>query len=172
MTITTPQFTLRPHRISDVSSLAKNINDPSNVRFTQHIPYPYKRHHAVSWIRKQMRERRKRHPSFIQWAIMIEGEVVGGIGLNKILRGHKAELGYWLAKKYRRQGIIKRAVKEIVNYAFKRLKLRRVFAFTLIENLPSQKVLLGNGFVREGLHRKNIVKDGKFKDTYIFGKVR
>ncbi|HCM68171.1 MAG TPA: GNAT family N-acetyltransferase [Candidatus Kerfeldbacteria bacterium] len=172
MIIKMKKFILRPHRLSDVPSLAKNINDPSNVRFTQHIPYPYKRHHAVSWVRKQMRERRKKRPSFIQWAIVIDNEVVGGIGINKIIYGHKAEIGYWLAREHRRQGVMKRAVKEIVRYAFTRLGLRRIFAFTLTNNLASQKVLLRNGFLTEGRHRKNVLKDGAFKDTYVFGKVR
>lgn len=75
----------------------KNINDPIIARNTINIPYPYKLKDAQSWINHNLKLDKKKKKNEINFAIDINGEVVGGIGLTNI-EDHKAEMGYMLLK--------------------------------------------------------------------------
>jgi RimJ/RimL family protein N-acetyltransferase len=160
-------FKLRSYKSDDTVSLIKNINNKKIYRYTTHIPYPYTLKHAKDWLKKC---RDKSRPS-INFAIDIGGEVIGGIGLSHIEKNYKAEIGYWLAEQYWNQDIITSAVKLIVRYGFKNLRLKRIYAYVLLPNQASARVLQKSGFKQEGLLRKHFSKDGKIYDVLVFGKV-
>jgi len=103
---------------------------------------------------------------------IINNQVVGCVSLDNLTKNHKAELGYWLTESYWGQGIVSEAVKQIVDHGFNKLKLKRIYAYTFTPNKASQKVLLKNGFTKEGLHKKDVLKDGKYIDIITFAKVR
>ena len=106
----------------------------------------------------------------LNFAIDINGKVVGSIGFNKIDK-HKAELGYWLGEKYWRQGIMTSAVKLLTKYAFKELGLKRIYAYIFSFNRASRRVLEKSGYKYEGRLRKNVLKDGKLIDELLFAKI-
>ena len=101
----------------------------------------------------------------------INGNVVGGIGLNNIEK-HKAEIGYWLGKEYWDKGIMTEVVKLVTNFGFKRLKLRRIYAYIFIRNKASIRILKKNGYKCEGLLKKHHLKKGKFIDVLLYAKVK
>ncbi|MFH1207449.1 MAG: GNAT family N-acetyltransferase [Patescibacteria group bacterium] len=170
--IKTKRFVLRPYRLSDAPAVARNINDYKIYRYTLHIPYPYRLSDATKWFAKTIPQYRQRSPKDIQFAIEMDREIVGCVGLSHIEPRHKAEIGYWLARRYWGQGIIPEAVKLVVNYAFKKFKLHRVYAYTFVPNRASQKVLKKNGFKREGLMRKVVKKRGRLISEYLWAKVK
>ncbi|MFA5051761.1 MAG: GNAT family protein [Patescibacteria group bacterium] len=170
--IKTKRFTLRPYRKSDALSLARNINDPLIYRYTLHIPYPYRLSDATKWFKKIIPEYRKTRPTCIHFAIEMDGEVAGCVGLSNIEPRHKTEIGYWLARRYWGQGIVPEAVKLVTAFAFKKMKLRRVYAYTFVPNKQSARVLQKDGFKREGLLVEATKKDGKLRDEYIWAKVK
>ena len=105
-------------------------------------------------------------------AIIKNRKVIGAVSLNKIIKHHRAELGYWLAEEYWQQGIVSQAVKLIVAYGFKRLKLIRIYAYVMSPNKASMKVLKNNGFKKEGILKRHSVKDDRCSDLYVFAKVK
>ena len=147
-----------------------NINNKKIYRNALNIPYPYTLKDAKDWITKNLKERRRKKPSMINFAIDINGEVVGGIGLKKV-EGHKAEIGYWLAEKYWGQGIMTQAVKLVTGFGFKKLKLKRIYARAFSFNKASKRVLEKAGYKLEGILRKNTKKDNKFIDDYLFARI-
>ena len=165
------KFILRPFKRGDESSLKENINNKKIYRNTLSIPYPYTLKDAKDWITKNLKEMKRKRPNMINFAIDINGEVVGGIGLRKI-EGHKAEIGYWLAEKYWGQGIMTKAVKLVTEFGFKKLKLKRIYAYVFSWNKASMKVLEKAGYKLEGILRKDVKKNNKFIDTFLFAKVR
>ena len=169
--IKSKKFILRPFKRGDESSLKENINSKKIYQNTLNIPYPYTLKDARDWIAKNLKEMKKRKPNMINFAIDINGEVVGGIGLNKI-EGHKAEIGYWLAEKYWGQGVMTQAVKLVTEFGFKKLKLKRIYAYVFSWNKASMKVLEKAGYKLEGILRKDVKKNNKFIDTYLFAKVK
>jgi len=107
----------------------------------------------------------------INFVIDIDGRVVGSIGFSNI-EGHKAEIGAWLAEKYWNRGIMTEAARLATKFGFEKLKLKRIYAYTFSFNKASMKVLKKNGYKFEGILRKNIKKDNKFFDDYLFAKVK
>lgn len=165
-------FILRPFRKGDEESLVRNINNEKIYRPTLRIPYPYTMNDAKKWIEEcEKNDKEKENPNAVNFAIDANGEVVGGIGLSKIVKQHKGELGYWLSENYWGKGIMTEAIKLIIEFGFKQLKLVRIYADVFPFNKASMKVLEKNGFKLEGILRKNTLKDGKYIDDYRFAKV-
>ena len=97
--------------------------------------------------------------------------MVGCVDLMHYVPRHKAEIGYWLGRRFWGKGIMSVAVREVATFAFKKLKLKRVYAYTFPANKGSARVLQKNGFHREGVLRKSVVKKGKFFNDILWAKV-
>lgn len=171
VTIKSERFILRPFKKEDAKSLAKNLNNKKIYRNTFGIPYPYTLKDAKEWIAKILKEAKKKKPTKINFAIEIDGEAVGRVGLEEI-RGHKAEISFWLAEKYWEKGIMTETVKLVTKFGFNKLKLRRIAGYVFSFNKVSMSVLEKAGYKFEGILRKQVKKDNKFIDDYIFAKVR
>jgi ribosomal-protein-alanine N-acetyltransferase len=99
-----------------------------------------------------------------------DGAVVGRITLNEIVRGpfQSCSLGYWVAEHAGGRGLATAAVRHICDVAFGDLRLHRVQAGTLVDNLRSQRVLTKSGFVRFGLAEGYLKIDGRWQDHVLF----
>jgi len=97
------------------------------------------------------------------------GAVVGRVNLNNIVRGafQSASLGYWLASAAGGRGLATMAVRDITRLAFAELGLHRLQADTLVHNVPSQRVLARNGFVRIGLAPRYLKIAGRWQDCIL-----
>jgi [ribosomal protein S5]-alanine N-acetyltransferase len=166
------RFILRNLRKGDELDIAKNINDKTISRNTAAIVYPYKLKDAKSWVAKCLKEEKKKDAEVAVFAIVIDNEVVGAVGLHDIKKSHKAEIGYWLARKHWGKGIMPEAVKIVTDFAFKKLKLKRLYAGVYSFNPPSMRVLEKNGYKLEGIHQKDIKKEGKLFDKHLYAKVK
>ena len=86
----------------------------------------------------------------ISWGITLKKDspIIGTICLWNFTQNNKiAEVGYDLVPKYQNKGIMSEALKMIVEFGFKSLKLDKIEAFTHAENLPSTKLLDTHGFI-------------------------
>lgn len=172
MVIRIKQFILRPLRRGDEAALVRCLNNRTIHRNTLRIPYPYRMADAREWIRKNAATVRAKVKTEVNFAIELNGEVAGGIGLHKIEPRHKAELGYWLAQPYWDQGIMTEAVRQVVRFGFSRLRLVRMCAKVFPWNRPSMRVLEKAGFKHEGILRKGARKNNRFIDEYVYAIVR
>ncbi len=170
MILKAKRFILRPYRKGDEESLVKNINDKKVSRYmTPRVPYPYTKKDAMQWLGqcRAYARTKKGYP----FAIIIDNKVIGSVSLENIDL-HKAELGYWLGRKYWGQGIMTEAVKMVTHFGFHKLELKRIYARAVVHNKASQKVLEKNGFSYEGLLRKDFYRNGKTFHTKLYAKVR
>jgi RimJ/RimL family protein N-acetyltransferase len=104
------------------------------------------------------------------FAIDVNGEAIGGIGIHQqqdIMRKN-AELGYWLAQPFWGNGIITRAIPQIVDYGFKTFDITRIFARPFSNNLRSIRVLEKCGFIHEATFKKTIWKNDEFLDEHFY----
>lgn len=170
--IRTQDFILRLPTIKDAPDIVKNINNQKISRYMSHLPFPYHKKDALEFIKKNNRIAKDKQNFGYSLAIEKAGEVIGMIGLRKIVLGHKASLGYWLGEKYWGRGLMTKAVAALLRFAFQELKLRRVYAQVFIENQASRRVLEKNGFKLEGVLKKELQKKNRFIDVYQFAKVK
>lgn len=101
-------------------------------------------------------------------------ELIGKIRLSSIIYGvfNSAFLGYSIDEKMQNNGYMKEAVKLVTDYAFNEVKLHRIEASTLVDNIKSQRVLKACGFEEIGISKKYLFINEKWRDHIIFYKLR
>ena len=170
--IKTKKFIIKEFTLKDKGSFEKYVNDPEISKNNLDIPYPYPKEKIDVLFDQMISYYSQETPKHLAYGIYINNEVCGYIGLHKIHKNHKAEIGYWLAKKYRNQGIMTLAIKKICKSGFKDLNLKRIWAPVFSYNIESKKVLEKNGFVLEGILKKSVIKDKKMVDEWIYAKLK
>ncbi len=170
MQIELPQGTLRPWHPDDVGALvrhADNRNIWRNVR--DRFPHPYTAEAAAMWV--HIANENPAEPAF---AIAVNGEAVGGIGLilGEDIDRRSAEIGYWLSEEFWGRGIATAAVRALSEYAFAQFDLARIWACVFEWNPGSMRVLEKAGFTREGILRRAATKDGQTIDVVLYAMIR
>lgn len=99
--------------------------------------------------------------------------IVGSIGLVKIDKDHQyAEIGYWLRQDYQGKGIVTKACRRIVDYAFRHFKLNRLEIRVASPNIKSQAIPLRLGFTHEATLRQALYVHDIFYDLELFSLLR
>jgi len=102
---------------------------------------------AIKFI-KEINDAFEKNKSF-SWGITLinDSKIIGTICLWNFSQNSKtAEVGYDLDPKFQRKGIMSEALKMIIDFGFKELKLDKIEAFTHKENESSKILLKKNGF--------------------------
>lgn len=94
------------------------------------------------------------------------GQIIGEVMLTEVVRYNLQScwIGYFLDKEHNGKGCMTEAVKLVVEFAFRELKLHRIEAGVQPHNIGSIKVLLKAGFHQEGIAKKNVKVNGQWKD--------
>jgi len=147
--------------------IANNRNVWRNL--THKFPHPYTDADAEWWFGFLERMSEPTH-----WAIEVDAQAVGGIG---VMRGEgvfvkSAHFGYWLGEEYWGRGIMTHAVKLVAPYAMSRFSLVRLESPVFAWNPASMRVLEKCGFVKEGVSRASVFKDGELVDQVLYSLVR
>jgi len=159
-------YKLRAWNLDDLDSLVTYANNWEIAKnLTDKFPYPYTKESGKSFIEYASQG----HPTSI-FAIEINKEACGGIGIHPQddIFAKNAELGYWLAERFWGNGIITRAVKEMVDYGFKTYDIDRIFARPFGSNIGSQRVLEKVGFVLEATYKNTIWKNNQYEDELVY----
>ena len=161
------QYQIREFLANDVEAIVKNANNREVSKYMRDsFPYPYTKENAVEWINFV-----KKNYSSLFFAIADETELIGGIGAVPQTDVHRfsAEVGFWLGQSHWNKGIITKALPVFCNYLFSKFDFIRLTANVFEGNEASKKVLEKTRFVLEGTQRKNVFKENKFVDHYIYG---
>lgn len=106
--------------------------------------------------------------------IWYKDEIVGIISYNKGNSIKKeVEIGYWISKEFSGIGIITRATKTLIKYAFSITDIKTIYICCEISNIKSYKIPqnLGFEFVEEDTESDIFYRDGKaVKITYMLKK--
>ncbi len=166
------KINLRTLKKSDADSIFKYIKD-SRVAKYLNTPNPYKLKDAYEYIRKTERELRKKELYNFGIASKDNNEIIGMISLMDVdWENKKAEIGYWLAKKYQGRKIMPEAISLILNFGFKKLKLHRIYAKVMHFNKRSANLLEKFGFKYEGRLRKTHHRKGKWLDELRYSMLK
>lgn len=101
--------------------------------------------------------------------IKLTNKKIGTIGLSSIdYRNQKAEYGIIIGEQDEwAKGYAKEASYAILKYSFNELNLQKVYLKVFSDNYSAIKLYRNLGFNDEGLLRKEIYKNGSFKDVII-----
>jgi ribosomal-protein-serine acetyltransferase len=106
----------------------------------------------------------------IHLGIWYQKQIVGVIGFHAIHPTNKSStIGYWLAESSQGKGIMTKAVKLLIEFAFAKLKLHRVEIQCATENLKSCAIPERLNFKYEGTLRQAELVNDKFYDIKVYG---
>ncbi|CAK7237003.1 hypothetical protein SCUCBS95973_009800 [Sporothrix curviconia] len=113
---------------------------------------------------------------------LLDGTFVGGTGLRAMSADgtdrYSREIGYWIGKDFWGRGLATEVAAGLGRWALSPASgqltkdgqpLRRIEAGVYAENLASAKVLERAGYVREGVRRQAVIKNGVMQDVIVYG---
>ena len=106
-----------------------------------------------------------REYAFGTWAV--DG-FAGGIGLHTNPEHRSAMIGYWIDEEHEGHGLVTSASRALTDVAFRDLSMHRVWLSADPTNTRSCAVAERLGFRLEGIHREDMFRDGRFRDTAIY----
>lgn len=159
-------FIIRPWHENDLESLVRYANNPEIAKnMSDLFPYPYTEENGKEFISFAIKE----NPARL-FAIVIDGQAVGGIGIlpQDDIHCRNAELGYWLGEPFWGKGIITGAIKRVTEIAFSCFDIDRIFARPFGTNAASQRALEKAGYIPEAKFEKTIFKNGEYLDELVY----
>jgi 8-oxo-dGTP diphosphatase len=135
---------LRPYERADAESLVSLLDDWEVARWLARVPHPYRREDAERFLEISKTEDRR------AFAVTRDGDLVGGIGLGRRTDG-AVELGYWIGRRFHRNGYAEEAARGLLGFAFETLDEARIVVSALPDNAPSLALIAKLGFRPLGL---------------------
>jgi len=136
---------------------------------------------ADDLTRGAFRRRLKRYAddqrSDLAYAFLIfrsdDNALVGGLTLANIRRGvaQAGSIGYWIGAPFARKGYMTEAVRALIPFCFRSLRLHRVEAACIPANSASIRLLEKTGFTREGYARGYLCIDGAWQDHLLYAQL-
>ncbi len=168
-TIQTDRLVLRPFHIEDSKEVQRQVGSPKVAATTAAIPHPYPDGAAEEWISKH--QGWFNSGTSVDFAIVLKGanKLIGNISLMINKANQKAEIGYWLGEEHWNNGYCTEAMKEVIKYAFEVRNLNKITCRHMMTNPSSGKVMIKSGLTQEGYLKQELLKDGQFYDTVVYG---
>lgn len=164
---------LRPLLAADASALFRLI-DAERGRLGRWLPWVEEtrtERDSARFIADATEERRRRRSLVL--ATCVEGVIVGTIGLHYVeWFDRSAELGYWIASGSEGRGLVTRAARALLTFAFGTVGLHRVVVRCAVGNERSARVAERLGMRREGLLREAHYVGGRFLDQHLYALLR
>jgi ribosomal-protein-alanine N-acetyltransferase len=137
---------------------------------------------ADDLTRVAFRRRLKRYAedqrSDLAYAFLIfrsdDNAMVGGLTIANIRRGvaQAGSVGYWVGAPFARKGYMTAAVRALIPYSFSALRLHRVEAACIPDNVASIRLLEKTGFKREGYARGYLCINGIWQDHLLYARLK
>jgi len=174
MKIETKRLILRPIRKSDWEDLIESVGEIDVAKMTKSIPHPYKKKDALEWINKNIKNNRRKKKESYNFTIELKSEkkVIGNMGLSGIDKfSGTATTGSCINKRYWRKGYITEAKIAVNDFAFNKLKLRKLNSEVYKDNKASNATQKKMGYKLEGMKRKEVrcKATGKIHDSNLYG---
>jgi RimJ/RimL family protein N-acetyltransferase len=169
-TLTTERLLLRPLVEADGPRVRELASDETIARNTLDIPHPYPEGAAETWIAAHPELWRQGSDVVFAVALRDSGLLVGCVGLSSVSQRHRrADIGWWVGREYWSRGYCTEAARALLDFAFGRLGLNRVYSSHYARNPASGRVMQKLGMKREGVQRRHVERWGEFHDLVLYG---
>ena len=160
---------LRAFERGDVDANHAFVNDYETVRgMLSGIPFPASMEDEYRWLEQQTSYSRGEY----QFAVEdFEGDLVGRCGVTRLdWKNRVAELGIMIGTPYRGRGYGSEAMALLCDFCFKEMNLHKLKVSVFAFNEAAIRCYEKNGFVREGLCRREIFRDGAYQDVVLLAR--
>lgn len=167
------RISLRIPRPSDAAAVLAYYQ--RNADFFRRFDPPYPEgFYTLAWHQQRIEKANKdvaedREYRFVLFKPEQPDHIIGNANLSAIQRGpfQACNLGYGLDEQAQGQGMMTEALRLLIDHAFTHLKLHRIQANHLPDNLRSAGVLQRLGFVREGYAPAYLYINGAWRDHVL-----
>ena len=169
----TLRLQLRPLEIFDTLDIQKTAGKREIADTMISLSHPYPIGGAELYVARMQNEREAGISVVYIIEKKVENEFCGLIEVRDIDHEHsQGELSFWLAIKAWGHGYMSEVVQIIVQYGFEVLNLNRLYAYHMLRNPATGRVLEKNGFKQEGLLRQRVQKWGQYEDVALWAILR
>lgn len=157
---------LRPLEESDLPAMLKWRNDPEVGKYVlPGVPFPMPMAKEKEWLRDLQNDAARKIFAICDQATKKQ---IGSVGISNISqRDHAGFFSILIGEKdYWGHGYGTEAIVLFLGYCFRILNLRRIVLEVYAYNERAIKCYEKVGFVKEGLARRSVYKDGKYVDEY------
>ncbi|PWK81317.1 aminoglycoside 6'-N-acetyltransferase [Lentzea atacamensis] len=165
MILSSARLSIRPFAAEDAQTLADYRSDPDVARYQGwSTPFP-----AETAARLIAELTDPAEPGWFQYAVDLDGTLIGDIGVNTHENLMQADIGYTIAPAHQGRGYATEALQRMLQHLFLDRGLRRVSAECDARNERSAKLLARLGFRREGHRVEHTWIKGEWTDDLLFG---
>ena len=165
------RIALRPLQISDAGDIFDIWSDPEVMRFYDLAPLVAidQAQQLVAGMVQDLVEAKG-----VRWAILLteSNRLIGTCGFMLNHNFHSATLGFELARRYWRQGLMREALDAAIDHAYREWDINRIQTTTNLDNQASSGLLRKLGFVEEGVMRQWGYWQSAFHDVRLFSLIR
>lgn len=124
--------------------------------------------HTIAFIESALQQKLANYG--FQCGIWYQSKLAGIIGYHTIdWQNKNVEIGYWLGKEFEGKGIMTKACRTLIDYAFDEYHLHRVQIRCATHNDRSRALIERLGLIQEGvLHHAEFLYD-HYVDLYVYG---
>ena len=161
---------LRAFEAGDLDANHAFVNDYETLRgMMSGIPFPASFADEQQWLNQQSSYTRGEY----QFAIEdFEGDLVGRCGIIRVdWKNRLGELAIMIGTPYRGRGYGTEAMGILCDFCFREMNLHRLKVTVFAFNEAALRCYETNGFVREGLLRRELWRDGAWRDVVILAKL-
>lgn len=161
---------LREWRDDDVDCVRLASADPA-ITTTTSVPAAYTNAEGLAFVHRQRARAADGQGLSLAIVEVTDDLAVGQVWLARRPQERVGGLGYWVVPPARGRGVAAAAVRLAVPWVLSTWELQRLEAWVEPDNLASQAVLRGAGFVEEGRLRNFLTIAGSPRDALVFSVV-
>ncbi|MFZ0790767.1 MAG: GNAT family protein [Chromatiaceae bacterium] len=166
--VATKRLILRPIDLSDCARIRATAGQREVADTMISIPHPFSAGEAERYVRTRIGQMRRGRGLALGIRRPPESDLCGLVELRAVDREHAlAELSFWLAVDARGRGYMGEAIGAVLCLAFQDLDLNRVYAYHMVRNPASGRLLARHHFRVEGVLRERVRKWGVFEDVVL-----
>lgn len=172
-TIATARLLLRRPKLSDASAVYEYCRDPEVTRY---MDWPASSQIGDTIAAAEAALRRWDSGDEYGWRITVKPNdtPLGAVGCR--VRGHTADLGFWLARPFWGRGYATEAARSVLEWVASLDAIYRIWATCDIENAASARVLERIGMSREGVLRRWAIRPNlprqPPRDAFVYSWIR
>ena len=137
--ISTERLSIRPIENDDCEAIHRYAGDPS-IDMMMFLPNETIEE-TKKFVEFAVSEWAKEEPEDREFAVLLNGEIIGGVNLEKCGDDRVFEIGWTIRNDMRGKGYATEAAKALMDYAFEELNAEVVQAHCDSRNLASEKVM-------------------------------
>jgi RimJ/RimL family protein N-acetyltransferase len=147
------RLVVRPFQPGDAPAVRAACDDPDVAHWIHRLPTPYSLDDAQAFIADARHRLLSGERARLAVADAQTGELLGSVSLDLFPDRQAGEIGYWVKREARRNGVALAAARLVIAWAFGAVGLERLELLTYPGNVASQALAGRLGFARECLLR-------------------